>query len=157
MEENTQNNENIIKVKEESLRIQERDIYDQVKNIDNENTKSWIIIWFVWTIIAFWFSNLWEIDICLKIWLFISWILPITIALLNIWSKTVWYHISVNDFFVKKEEYSNYEKYLNDLHLTYLKTYKNVSNLLNKKANLTKISYVFTTILFIFILLIKLF
>jgi len=37
-------NENIIKIKEECLKIQEKDIIDQVKNIDNENNKSYIVI-----------------------------------------------------------------------------------------------------------------
>jgi hypothetical protein len=33
-----------VTIKEEALKIQERDIFDQVKNIDSENTKSQIII-----------------------------------------------------------------------------------------------------------------
>ena len=144
-----------IKIKEKCIEIQERDILDQIKNIDNENNKSWIIIWFVSTIIAFVLRDL-NIDnnIILIIFFIIS-ILPIITALLNIRSKSVWYHTNINCFFVKNKK--SYEECLNDIHLTYQETYKNISNLLFKKAFLTKLSYIFTILLLTFILYIKLF
>lgn len=146
---------NILKIKEECLKIQEKDISDQVKNIDNENNKSWIIIWFVWTIITFWLQDFNNKGFCLLIIFFTLSIIPILLALMNIWSKSVWYHLNINTFFIN--ESNDYKKYLNDMHLAYQNTYKNVSDLLVKKALLTKLSYIFTIILLIFILFIKLF
>jgi hypothetical protein len=137
------------------LKIQERDIFDQVKNIDSENTKSQIIIWFVWTIIAFWLRDLDINNNCLKISIFILALMPIIISLLNIWSKNVWYHLKVDTFFVNKHK--DYEKYLQDIHLANRTIYENVSKLLEKKAFFTKLGYIFTIILFIVILLIKLY
>ena len=85
--------------------------------------KSQIIIWFVWTIIAFWLRDLNINNNCLKIFLFVLALTPIIISLLNIWSKSVWYHLKVDTFFVNKHE--NYEKYLQDIHLSNRTIYEN--------------------------------
>lgn len=143
-----------LKIKEDCLRIQEKDISDQVKNIDNENNKSWLIIWFVSAMITLWLTDL-DLNLYYWICLFIFWLSPIIISLVNIWSKSVWYHININNYFVNNND--NYEQYLKDMHLTYQGTYYNVSKLLEKKAFLTKLSYIFTIIFIIYVLFIKLF
>jgi len=43
----TEQNNKVIKVKENCIKIQENDIKDQLGNIDKENTKSSIVIGFI--------------------------------------------------------------------------------------------------------------
>jgi len=146
---------NIEKIKESCIKIQENNLSDQIKNLENENTKSSFIIWFIGAIIALVSNDLEKIEDWKKAILLILFIAPILISLYNIASKKVLSHISIKWYFVNRTDKT--ENFLNDIHMRLEENYNNVTQLLNLKSFLTKLAYSFTILLLIFILFIKLF
>ena len=147
--------ENVIKMKEKSIEIQKENLFDQVKNLENENTKSSLIIWFIGTIIALLWEGLWILWDIEKVFLFLFFIIPMGLSLYNISSKKVKSHIWIDSVFVNRS--NEYESFLNNLHLSLRENYEDVTKKLENKVNLTKIVYGFTITLLIYILILKIF
>ena len=148
-------NEKVLKIKNECISIQKNDLSDQVKNIENENNKSWLIIWFVWALIAIIWWDIEKIDYINKIILFVLFCIPMIVSLYNLSSKKVKSHINIYSYFVNRT--NQYESFINDIHMRLKENYDDSTRLLLKKAWLTKIAYFFTILLLMFILKIKLF
>lgn len=147
-------NERVLRIKADGVRIQEKDIEDQLKNIESENMKSTIIIGFIGAMASL-IPNSKDITFSLKITLFVLFLLPLVITLYNIFSKRVFSHRDIDDCFVNRT--TDIEAYFNSCHLALKKNYKSISDLLLKKRILTGSAYIATTTLVMTILLIKLF
>ena len=147
--------EKIYLIKEKSIEIQKENLSDQVKNLENENTKSSLIIWFIGTIVALLWEGLWTLWDIEKIFLFLFFIIPMVLSLYNISSKKVKSHIWIDTVFVNRSD--EYEAFLNNLHLSLRGNYEDVTKKLENKVNLTKIVYGFTIGLLIYILILKIF
>jgi len=143
-----------IMIYENIIYQKEKDLDDQVKNLESENNKSKIVIWFVWTIILFTIQHFRsDLGICYKVVFFVLAILSLSIPLYNIYSKSVSYHLGLDKFFNSDD--MTYEKYLNELYILKKQAYYNVTELLKKKVILTKISYVLAIILLLYIMYIS--
>ena len=143
------------KVKEKSITIQENNLLDQTRNIENENNKSWLIIWFIGALIVIIGTTTLNITGIEKIILMILFVIPMGISLYNVSSKKVKSHIWINTYFVNRTY--QYEWFLNNIHLKLNENYSDTSKLLDTKVGLTKLAYFFTILLLIFILFITLF
>ncbi len=153
--ENRLQRESIEKIKRKCLLIQEVNLADQIKNIENENNKSWLIIGFIGALIAIISANIWDISNIEKITLIILFVTPMWLSLYNVSSKKVKSHIWINSYFVNRPD--QYEGFLNDIHMRLNDNYIDISRLLDQKVWLTNLAYFFTILLLVFILFIKLF
>ena len=148
------NNENVLKIKVDCIRIQEKDLEDQVKNIEHENTKSAIIVGFIGAMSAI-IPDGKSLSLYPKTIIVVSFLLTVWLALYNIFSKSVSSHRNIDGCFVDRT--NQYEAYLNSCHLTLRKNYQSVSDLLKRKICLTWLAYISATVGVATILVIKLF
>lgn len=130
----------LIRIKEDAIKIQEADLLDTMKSIEAENTKSSFSLIFASTLIAF----LKDFD-RLSPWISIIFLVlavgSIIVALYNISAKKVSAHANVNEIFVKNVP-TQWEEHLQNKHLFLGNSYQEAKNLLYKKANLTKASFI---------------
>ncbi|XOB40570.1 MAG: hypothetical protein ACKKMR_00980 [Candidatus Nealsonbacteria bacterium] len=149
-------NEELIKIKEDAVKIQISDLQDTVKSIENENIKSSFILGFAGILFGLVFN---KVDI-LPLWQAIVFIIlllsSIKLAFWNITAKKVNIHINVDEIFVNNEP-RKWEKYLNFKHLRLRKNYRNAKNLLYQKANYTRLSFVLLILSAFFLAIIQLF
>lgn len=130
----------LIRIKEDAIKIQEADLLDTMKSIEAENTKSSFSLIFASALIAF----LKDFD-RLSPWISIIFLVlavgSIIVALYNISAKKVSVHANVNEIFVKNVP-TQWEEHLQNKHLFLGNSYQEAKNLLYKKANLTKASFI---------------
>ncbi len=149
-------NQDLIKIKEDAIKIQINDLQDTIKSIENENIKSSFILGFAGILFSLVFD---KVDI-LSLWQAIVYIIlllgSIGIAFWNITAKKVNIHINVDEIFVNNEP-KNWERYLERKHLLLRQTYQNAKNLLYQKANYTRLSFVLLILSAFFLTIIQLF
>lgn len=145
---NKQKEEDIIKIKENIIRIQERDIFDQVKNVNNENTKTWYILAFLGILV--WLNDFQIEDKCFQILYMILIISTLSITFINLITIKVYYHLKLQN-----NKYNNYLIFLDKLYELNQQSYNNISNIIKLKAILNSINIILIIILIIFILIIK--
>ena len=149
-------NQDLIKIKEDAIKIQINDLQDTIKSIENENIKSSFILGFAGILFSLVFD---KID-TLSLWQAIVYIIlllgSIGIAFWNITAKKVDIHINVDEIFVNNEP-KNWERYLNFKHLRLRENYQNAKNLLYQKANYTRLSFVLLILSAFFLTIIRLF
>ena len=146
----------LIKIKEDAIKIQERDLEDTVKSIENENTKSSFVLGFVGIIIGIFFNS--SIILPFNLLIFISTLILCTVscALFNIWAKASKIHNNVDSIFVNNEP-REFEKYLNYKHLRLRESYNEAKKLLYKKALFTKLSYILLVLALLSIFIYKIY
>lgn len=134
----------LIKVKEDAVKIQETDLLDTLKSIEAENTKSSFALIFASALIAL----LKDFD-KLPMWVNIAFLVlaigSIIIALYNISAKKISVHANVDEIFVKNIP-TQWEEHLQNKHLFLRNSYQEAKNLLYKKANLTRASFILVAI-----------
>jgi len=149
-------NQDLIKIKEDAIKIQINDLQDTIKSIENENIKSSFILGFAGILFSLVFD---KID-TLSLWQAIVYIIlllgSIGIAFWNITAKKVDIHINVDEIFVNNEP-KNWERYLNFKHLRLRENYQNAKNLLYQKANYIRLSFVLLILSAFFLTIIRLF
>jgi len=130
----------LIKIKEDAVKIQETDLLDTLKSIEAENTKSSFALIFASALIAL----LKDFD-KFPPWVNITFLVlatgSIIIALYNISAKKVSVHANVDEIFVKNIP-TQWEEHLQNKHLFLRNSYQEARNLLYKKANLTRASFI---------------
>lgn len=131
------NNKDLIKVKEDAIKIQESDIIDAIKSIEMENTKSYYAIAFLGVLIGIVFNNIDKIKKEIAIIFMLLTLVAIIIAFYNIAAKKIKIHTNVDDIFIKNYP-NDWNSYLNDKHLRLRKIYDESKNLLYQKAILNK-------------------
>lgn len=147
-------NDELIKIKEDSIKIQEHDLEDTVKSIENENSKSSFVLGFAGILFALIFNQVDKILLWQAI-VFVSLLIcSIGFALWNITAKKVSIHTEVDQIFVNNEP-KEWEKYLNYKHLRLNDSYDSAKNLLYQKCNYTRISFVLLILSSLFLVLIK--
>lgn len=142
------NKEDIIKIKKNIIRIQERDIFDQVKNINNENIKIWYILAFLWILV--WLNDFQIKNECFKLLYVILIILTLVISFINLITIKVNYHLKLTN-----NKYENYIFFLDKLYKLNEESYNNISNTIKFKAILNLINIIFIITLIIFIIITK--
>ncbi len=130
----------LIKIKEDAVIIQEADLLDTIRSIEAENTKSSFVLVFASALIAL----VKDFDKIPKEISFIFLLLSvgsIILALYNISAKKISVHANVDEIFVKNTP-TRWEEYINNKHLFLRNSYQEAKKLLYKKANLTRISFI---------------
>lgn len=148
------NNEELIKVKEDAIKIQVSDLQDTVKSIDNENIKSSFVLGFASVLFGLILNQINTFQLCQSIIFIILLILSVGMAFWNISAKKVNIHINVDEIFVNNEP-KVWEKYLNYKHSRLRKSYESAKILLYHKANYTRISFVLLVVSILFLVLVK--
>ena len=147
-------NNELIKIKEDAIKIQEQDVQDTVESIENENSKSSFVLGFAGILFGFVFN---QIDKLLW-WQaigFVSLLLcSIGFALWNITAKKVDIHTNVDEIFVNNEP-REWVKYLKNKHERLCDIYKGAKILLYQKVIFTKLSFVLLILSSLFLVLIK--
>lgn len=134
------NKDDILKIYEDCIKIQQHDIDDNLKSIDNENTKSHYVFIIAGVIINYLLSSN---QICENVLILLALILTylsIVISLYNILPKKVYNQINVDKIFVF-ENYTDWKNHLRNKHLTLNKNYSSTKRLLSIKAIVNYISY----------------
>ena len=148
------NNEELIKVKEDAIKIQVIDLQDTVKSIDNENIKSSFVLGFASVLFGLILNQINTFQLWQSIIFIILLILSVGMAFWNISAKKVNIHINVDEIFVKNQP-KDWEIYLNDKYLRLRENYQNAKDLLYQKANYTRISFVLLVVSILFLVLVK--
>lgn len=130
----------LIKIKEDAVKIQEADLLDTLKSIEAENTKSSFVLIFTSALIAL-LKDFDKLPLWVNIIFLALAIGSIVVALYNISAKKVSIHANVDEIFVKNTP-TQWEEHLQNKHLFLRNSYQETKNLLYKKANLTKTSFV---------------
>jgi len=130
-------NNDLIKIKEDAIKIQEADVLDTVRSIEGENTKSSFVLGFAAVLFGIALNIMdkipREVSFTFLILLFGS----VVAAFWNIAAKKVRIHTNVDELFVHNRP-MQWEEHLNNKHLRLRGSYNEAKELLCKKANLTR-------------------
>ncbi len=130
----------LLKIKEDAIKIQESDLLDTIKSIEAENTKSSFVLIFASAIMAL-LKDFDKLPLWINIFFLVLAIGSIIFALYNISAKKVSIHANVDEIFVKNIP-TQWEEHLQNKHLFLRNNYQEAKSLLYTKANLTRISFV---------------
>ncbi|GEM_PF-2580277 len=130
----------LIKVKEDAIKIQETDLLDTIRSIEAENTKSSFALIFTSALIAL-LKDFDKLPLWVNIIFLVLAISSIVVALYNISAKKVSVHANVDEIFVKNIP-TQWEEHLQNKHLSLRDRYQKAKNLLYEKANLTRVSFI---------------
>ena len=130
----------LLKIKEDAIKIQEADLLDTIKSIEAENTKSSFVLIFASALIAL-FKDFDKSPLWVNIVFLVLAISSIIVALYNISAKKVSVHANVDEIFLKNTP-TQWEEHLQNKHLFLRNSYQEAKNLLYTKASLTRISFV---------------
>ena len=154
-DEGTKSAENdLVKIKEDAVKIQESDLADTVKSIDSESQKSYFALVFAGVLMALVrdFDNVPKGFACAFIFiLFVA----AGIAFYNISSKKVAIHADVSEIFIRNSPTQWIDHIINK-HVFLNGAYRNASNLLDKKSLLTKWSFLLLIAAMFFAIILKL-
>jgi len=145
-----ENNE-LIKIKEDAIKIKEHDLDDTIKSIENENIKSSFVLGFSGILFGIVFGQMNKILIQEAI--IFTLLLSIIISLWNITAKKVETHTNVDEIFINNRP-REWEEYLNYKYLRLNDNYKNAKKLLYQKSDYTKASFIlliFSSLFFSFL------
>lgn len=144
------------RIKEDAVKIQEIDLLDTIKSIEAENTKSSLVLVFI---SAFMVLSL-NFDKS-SFWVIVLYVLAnilafgsVILAFCNISAKKINIHANVDEIFIKNTP-KQWEEHLQNKHLFLRTSYQAAKNLLYKKSKLTKASFVFAILSTILISIIK--
>ena len=131
-----------IKIREDALKIKEKDIEDTLKSIHSENTKTSFALAFESLLVVQSFEFLTQNSL----WITIPYRVIISISLLiafyNLFAKKVYIHTNIDDIFSKKDEYNNWSKYLDDKYERFKQINTEAKRLLDKKASYTRCTFI---------------
>jgi len=130
----------LIKIKEDAVKIQEADLLDTLKSIEAENTKSSFALIFASSLIAL-LKDFDKLPLWVNIIFLVLAIGAIVVSLYNISAKKVSVHANVDEIFVKNTPIQ-WEAHLQNKHLSLRDRYDKAKNLLYQKANLTRTSFI---------------
>jgi hypothetical protein len=130
----------LLKIKEDAIKIQEADLLDTIKSVEAENTKSSFALIFASALIAL-LKDFDKLPLWINILFLVLAIGSIIFALYNISAKKVSVHANVDEIFVKNIP-TQWEEHLQNKHLFLRNSYQEAKSLLYTKANLTRISFV---------------
>jgi uncharacterized membrane protein YqaE (UPF0057 family) len=130
----------LLKIKEDAIKIQEADLIDTIKSVEAENTKSSLALIFASALIAL-LKDFDKLPLWINILFLVLAIGSIIFALYNISAKKVSVHANVDEIFVKNTP-TQWEEHLQNKHLFLRNSYQEAKSLLYTKANLTRISFV---------------
>lgn len=130
----------LIRVKEDAIKIQEADLVDTIKSIEAENTKSSFSLIFASALIAF-LKDFDKLPLWVNIIFLILAVGSVIVSLYNISAKKVSVHANVDEIFVKNAP-TQWEEHLQNKHLFLGNSYQEAKKLLYKKANLTRASFI---------------
>ncbi|MCM8817105.1 MAG: hypothetical protein NC913_06315 [Candidatus Omnitrophica bacterium] len=97
------NNDNLIKIKEDAIKIQEADIADAIRSIENENTKSSFVLGFAAVLFGIVFDKMDKIQQEIMLVFLLLVVLSVIFALWNISAKKIKIHTNVDEIFVKNK------------------------------------------------------
>ena len=144
----------ILKIKENAIKMQRDDLMDTIKSIEAEAKKSSFALVFASSILVFANRLANGVEFCIYIIFVILLLSSIVVAFYNISSKKVKIHADVDEIFVKKLP-KQWESHLDNKHLFLRKAYQDAKMLLYKKAILTKVSYFLIILATLIILIYK--
>jgi hypothetical protein len=143
----------LIKIKEDAIKIQEADLLDTIKSIEAENTKSSFVLIFASALIVL-VKDFDKLPQWINIVFLILAIGSVILAFYNISAKKINVHANVDEIFVKNTP-TQWEEHLANKHLFLRNSYQEAKSLLYTKAILTKISFILVTLSTIFISIAK--
>lgn len=131
----------LLKIKEDAVKIQESDLMDMVKSIGDESQKSYFVIVFAGILMALIrdFGKVPKEFVCAFIFLVL---VAVGIAFYNISSKKVAIHADVSEIFIRNSPI-NWADHIINKHIFLNQSYQDARNLLDEKDFLTKISFFF--------------
>ena len=135
-----QDKSELIKIREDAIKIQQHDLDDTIKSIENENIKSSYALGFSGVLFGIVFTRLAEIPLWEAIVFLVLLVLCIVVSLWNMAAKKIKIHLDVDEFF-RENTTTKWEDYLYRKHLGLLESYNDAKKLLYKKAMATKISF----------------
>ena len=148
------NSNDLIKIKEDAIRIQEKDLEDTVRSIADETHKSSLIIGFIGAVFILSFGYLDDIPLPYIAAFILLLLLAACFALWNMAPKKTIIHTNVDEVFVKGKP-DKREEYLGYRHLSLRASYGNAKTLLYRKASCTKWALIFLILSSFFLVLIK--
>lgn len=134
-------NEDSLRIREDALYIQEKDLEDALKTIEQENYKTSVALGFIGVILvqSLQFASdgpLWWSVIYLGLLM-----LAAATGFYNLLSKKIAVHTNVDEIFVRKEAFRSWSDYLDLKHLRLAEAYRDAKKLVGHKASLTKITF----------------
>ncbi len=141
----------LIKIKEDAIKIQEADITDTIKSIENENLKSSFVLGFAAVLFGIVFDKMDKIQKEIAVLFLLLILSSVIIALWNISAKKIKIHTNVDEIFVKNKP-DDWKEHLNNRHLRLREIYNEANKLLYQKASLTRWAF---TLLILSVLLLS--
>lgn len=130
-----------VKIREDALRIQERDLEDALKTVEQENNKTSIAMGFLGLILV---QSLQFVPTQPRWWAAL-YLALLTFAAVtgfyNLFAKKVGVHTNVAEVFTRKEAFNFWSDYLDLKYLRIADAYKEAARLVDGKALLNKITF----------------
>lgn len=125
-----------IKIKEDAVKLKEKDIEDTIKSLDNQAIVSYYIVSAILWFLALVFREV-SVDKSTKITVLVLGFILVFIWFYNILSKKVDIHSDMSWVFSEKYK-KTYDEYLDKKYQHLSKIYTNVKNWLLEKSNLNR-------------------
>jgi len=134
------NGNDLIKIKEDAIKIQEADITDTIKSIENENTKSSFVLGFAAVLFGILFDKMDKIHRGAAIASLLLLLISVALVIRNIFAKKIKIHTNVDEIFENYKP-NDWEEHLNNRHLRLREIYIEAKTLLYQKATLNRWAY----------------
>lgn len=135
------NNDDLIKIKEDAIKIQEADIADTIKSVENENLKSSFVLGFATVLFGIVFDKMDKIKKEIAVLFLLLILSSVIIALWNISAKKIKIHTNVDEIFVKNKP-DDWKEHLNNRYLRLGEIYTEANKLLYQKASSTRWAFI---------------
>lgn len=131
-----------LKIREDAIKIQERDIEDSTKGLELENTKVSVVLGFEGLLLVEALSLLGGKPALIKILFVLPLFASMVVGFYNLFAKKIKSHTNVEEIFVRKNSYQSWSDYIDVKHLRLNGVYEETRGLLRQKSHLTNWSFV---------------
>jgi len=142
-----QNNEQIVfedslKIREDALKLKERDFLDTLKSIEMENQKTIAVIGFEGVLVSVSFSVLSKMSFWMYAFYLLTILATVVVSFINLFAKKIAIHTDVSQVFESKTNFKDWYKYIESRYEKIRQDYTNAHNLLKIKVKFTNASLI---------------
>ena len=145
-------NENL-KIREDALKIKEKDLQDTLQSIEMENRKTIAAIGFEAILVSLTLNAVTKMNFGQYFFFGLMILISTIVSFYNLFAKKVAIHTDVDEIFIRKEDNNDWDRYIDYKYLRIKKSYEDAQKLLVKKAVLTIWTFVFLSIAILTVLI----
>ncbi len=132
-----------LKIREDAIKIQVRDIEDVTRGLELENTKVSVVLAFESLLLVESLGQIKYTTPLIKTVFIFPLLVSMSISFYNLFAKKIKSHTDVGGVFVRKDSYKNWSDYIDVKHIRLDGVYEETQRLLRQKSHLTNWAFIF--------------